>query len=55
MGTIQDTRTPDQVRRDRWAALAVVVGFAILIGLMVYAVLTGEQPTMPVDDWFLMP
>ena len=55
MATLNNIRSAEQIRKDRWTALAIIAVVAILIGMVVYATITGEPATAPVDDWFLMP
>ena len=55
MATLKDFRSDEQIRKDRWAALAVVVAFLLFLGIVVLATIFGEAPTEPIEDWFLMP
>ena len=55
METFKDTRTPEQIRRDRWGALAVVVAFLVFIMIVVLATMFGEPATGTFNNWFFMP
>ena len=55
MDTFQDTRSPEQIRKDRWGALAVVVAFLLIVLLVALATIFGEPASGNGDFWYYMP